>query len=219
MRREDLNRLKSRLPTDPGLHRGERAHDFVVFIPFVDVGGEYHLLFEKRARGIRQEQEICFPGGRVEEGVDVNVEGTALRETEEELGVPAERIEVLGRLDAVITHWGGLIDVVVGTIPFEVLQGSAPNPDEVERTLLIPVSFFVQEPPREYSLRVEIQPYYRDEEGVEHTLFPTRELGLPERYWHPWAGSPHEIYVYRYDGETIWGITAGLTRRVVDLLS
>jgi 8-oxo-dGTP pyrophosphatase MutT (NUDIX family) len=190
----------------------------VVFVPFVSVEGEPHLLFEKRARGIRQEQEICFPGGGVERGIDKSVEDAAIRETEEELGIDRGRITILGRLDGIITHWGGLIDVVVGTIAADAVETASPNPEEVERTLLVPLSFFESTPPEEYSLRVEIQPHYTDETGTRHTLFPTRELGLPERYWKPWAGRPHEIFVYRYDGETIWGITAELTRRIVSLL-
>ncbi|HUX20755.1 MAG TPA: CoA pyrophosphatase [Spirochaetia bacterium] len=218
MREGDLKRLVRRLPETPGFHRGKRPREFVVFVPLVLVEGEFHLLFEKRARGIRQEQEICFPGGGVEKGVDGNVEEAAIRETEEELGIDRSRITLLGRLDGIITNWGGVIDVVVGTIASDAVESATPNPEEVERTLLVPVSFFESTPPEEYSLRVEIQPHYTDEAGVLHTLFPTRELGLPERYWKPWTGHPHEIFVYRYDGETIWGITAELTRRIVSLL-
>lgn len=215
---DDLRRLEGRLPREPGLHREEPALDFVVFVPLVEMEGEYHLLFEKRAKGIRQEQEICFPGGSVEPEVDSSVEEAALRETEEELGIPRDELTVVGRLDGVLTHWGGVIDVVVGTVNVEAVRTCRPNPSEVERTILAPVSYFEKNPPAAYHLRVEFQPSYVDAQGEEHTLFPARELGLPERYWQPWARQPHTVYAYRYDGETIWGITAGLTRRFVSLI-
>lgn len=218
MTSDDLRRLELRLPKEPGIHREEPALDFVVLIPLVALDGEYHLLFEKRARGIRQEQEICFPGGSVEPDIDATVEEAALRETNEELGIPPEKLTVIGRMDGVLTHWGGIIDVVIGTIGADAARSCTPNPEEVERILLAPVRHFEENPPERYSIRVEFQPDYVDEEGRRHTLFPAEELGLPERYRRPWARRPHDVYAYRYDGETIWGITAGLTRRLVDLI-
>lgn len=218
MNHRDLRSLELRLPDQPGLHRGEGARDFVVFLPLVEIQGDYHLLLEKRARGIPQEQEICLPGGSVEPDLDDSPEATALRETQEELGIHPESLEILGRMDSVVTHWGGLIDVVVGTADIAAVKGSRPNPQEVERTLLVPVAFFEENPPTEYTLRVEIQPSFIDEEGRERILFPARELGLPERYWKPWGRTPHTVYAYQYDGETIWGLTAGLIRRFVALL-
>lgn len=218
MTEKDLRQLHSRLPEKPGLHRESPSTAFVVFVPLATIEGKLHLLFEKRAKGIRQEQEICFPGGKVEPDLDATVEETALRETEEELRIPRSRLSVIGRMDAVLTHWGGIIDVVVGTVDGEAALACRPNEQEVERTLLAPVGYFVDNPPDEYTIRVEYQPSYVDEAGNEHVLFPARELGLPERYWKPWPRPPHSVYAYRYDGETIWGITAGLTRRVIELL-
>ena len=63
--------------------------------------GKLCLLYETRAETLvgHQPGEVCFPGGRREKGekpVD-----TALRETWEELGIPAEAIEVLAPLDVV----------------------------------------------------------------------------------------------------------------------
>ena len=64
-----------------------------VLIPLVEKEGELHILFEVRQAGIRQGGEICFPGGMIEEGE--TAEEAAVRETAEELLIPAEKIEVI----------------------------------------------------------------------------------------------------------------------------
>jgi 8-oxo-dGTP pyrophosphatase MutT (NUDIX family) len=59
--------------------------------------------------------QISFPGGRVEMG-DVDSIDAALRETEEELGLPRDYVEVIGRLDTYITSTGFEITPVVGLV-------------------------------------------------------------------------------------------------------
>ena len=59
------------------------------------------LLFTKRTEFVKHHQgQIAFPGGRFEEK-DNNLLTTALRETNEEVGIKPEDIEVLGKLDTV----------------------------------------------------------------------------------------------------------------------
>lgn len=66
-----------------------------MLIPLVEKDGELHLLFEVRAKHMEsQPGEICFPGGHVEQGE--NPKDAALRETFEELGIPTEKIELIG---------------------------------------------------------------------------------------------------------------------------
>jgi len=192
--------------------------DFVVFIPLVLAEGEYHFLFEKRAAAIRQGGEISFPGGSFEPEVDGSREQAALRETVEELGVHRERLAILGRLDAVVTHTGGIIEPFVGTIDAASARDCTPNPSEVAGIFLAPVSFFVQTEPERYQIRREMQPFSLDEDGGRRITFPAQELGLPERYWGPWSGGSHTVYLFRYGGEVIWGITAELVLSVVGLL-
>ena len=59
--------------------------------------------------------EICFPGGKKEQGDDTLLD-TALRETQEEIGVVTKDIEVLGHIDEVTTTTGFLIRPYVGII-------------------------------------------------------------------------------------------------------
>lgn len=73
-----------------------------------------HVVFVRRS-GYRDEHadEMGLPGGRADPGDDFPTE-TALREYEEEVGVPPERIELLGRLDDVATPTGYRIVPFVG---------------------------------------------------------------------------------------------------------
>ncbi len=218
MTQSELGQLRARLPANPGIHRRAGTADFVVFIPLVLSQGEYHFLFEKRAAAIRQGGEVSFPGGGFEPELDGSKEEAALRETVEELGVHRERISVLGRLDAVVTHTGGIIEPFVGTIDAQSAHDYAPNPSEVAKIFLAPVSFFVRTKPERYEIWREMQPFASGEDGSRRVTFPAQELGLPERYWGSWSGGSHTVYLFRYEGEPIWGITAELVLSVVALL-
>jgi hypothetical protein len=70
---------------------------------------------------------MAFPGGRLEEGEDWVA--AALRETEEEVGIPCDRIEVLGRLDDAWSGAGHLLVPVVGWL--DAAPRYRPNPAEV----------------------------------------------------------------------------------------
>lgn len=64
------------------------------------------ILYARRALHLRSHPgEICFPGGKKEE-FDENLWATALRETQEEIGLPASEIEFLGSLDVARTRAG-----------------------------------------------------------------------------------------------------------------
>ena len=80
----------------PGLLDGKRA--FAVLVPLVEREDGIRVLYEVRALTLRRQPgEVCFPGGHMEVGE--TPEQCALRETEEELGIPMDKIRVLGRLD------------------------------------------------------------------------------------------------------------------------
>ena len=75
------------------------AKESAVLVPlFCDAGGELHAVFTERRADLRRHAgEISFPGGRREPG-DADLIATALRETHEEIGLPPERVELLGAL-------------------------------------------------------------------------------------------------------------------------
>lgn len=79
--------------------------------------GEIYLPIQERNayKGVHS-QQMGLPGGGVEE-VDENFEATALRETEEEIGVPAHGVEVLGRLSELyIPPSNYLVQPIVGAL-------------------------------------------------------------------------------------------------------
>lgn len=209
-----LRRLKRLLPDSPGIQGRHRYFNSAVLIPFVPRNGEYHLLFQVRASEIRQGGEICFPGGRFEPEIDNDYGDTALRETEEELGFPREEIELLGSLDTLVVPMGTAIEPYVGALPADALKRITPDAGEVARVFTLPISFFVENDPEVYSVRVEVHPRKLENDGREIELLPAKELGLPERYHTSWGGNEVPIYVYRTLEGVIWGMTAEL---VIDL--
>ena len=72
--------------------------DAAVLVPLYTSGGELHAVFTRRRDDLRRHPgEISFPGGRYDEG-ERDLLATALREAEEEIGLPADAVEVLGAL-------------------------------------------------------------------------------------------------------------------------
>ena len=208
MNKYNLKRLVSNLPKYPNILGRERYFNSAVLIPLVKIKGEYHLLFQKRAANIRQGGDICFPGGGFEKGVDKNFKDTALRETFEELGICKKDIKILGQLDTYMAPIGAIIEPFVARIKKKAYKNMKIDYNEVEKTILIPISFFKNNKPQEYNLSHEIQPYKIDETGKKEILFPVEELGLPDTYKKPWGNKNHKIWVYKYEGEVIWGITS-----------
>jgi 8-oxo-dGTP pyrophosphatase MutT (NUDIX family) len=72
--------------------------DAAVLVPLYVENGEPHLVFTKRREDLRRHAgEISFPGGRYDEGEE-DLRATALREAQEEIGLPSEAVEIVGAL-------------------------------------------------------------------------------------------------------------------------
>ena len=124
-----------------------------VLIPLLFKDGEWHVLVTQRTLTVGHHKgQISFPGGACEPG-DNDLLATALRETYEEIGVPPERVEVLGALDDFETVTSFVVTPFVGIIPspFEYRLST----DEVETTIEVPFSFFYDPG----HLRVETRDY------------------------------------------------------------
>jgi len=72
--------------------------DAAVLVPLYLDRGELHAVVTKRREDLRRHPgEISFPGGRQDEG-DADLQATALREAEEEIGLPVEAVDLIGAL-------------------------------------------------------------------------------------------------------------------------
>jgi len=218
MRENQLGKLITNLPEKPGILGREQFFSSAVLVPLVLINGEYYFLFEKRAQNIKQEGEICFPGGGYDPETDRDFAATAIRETLEEIGIAADKINIVGRLDYIITPFGSLVEPIVGTLTVRDLGELNLNPQEVEEVFLLPVAHFEENDPEEFSLRVEMQPWHTAENGERTMFFPAEELGLPPKYWKTWNAREHRVLVYRTEKYPIWGMTAKLIREVIGLL-
>ena len=97
----------------------EKYYHAGVLIPLFRENGKYKILFTKRTDMVEHHKgQISFPGGGVEKD-DRSVMETALRETQEEIGLMKEEVEILGRTDDILTLVSNfVITPFVGLIPF-----------------------------------------------------------------------------------------------------
>jgi 8-oxo-dGTP pyrophosphatase MutT (NUDIX family) len=150
------------------------------------------IVFVKRAAHLRRNPgQIAFPGGIVDPD-DADERAAALREFEEELGVPRERVRVLDRLDDVVT-----LALSVTVTPY--LGGVEP-----------PVSFVPDAGETEDVYEIPLRALYAP--GAVHR-------GI-ERVEH--AGEIHDVpsWLFDYRDVHVWGATArivhGLLARYPD---
>lgn len=111
-----------------------------VLIPLVD-RPEPTVLFTTRSASLPVHPgQVSFPGGRTEPE-DADAAATALRETEEELGLDRSLIRAAGELAPYVTRTGFLVTPVVGTLtpPLSL----KPDPVEVAEVFEVPLSFLL----------------------------------------------------------------------------
>jgi mutator protein MutT len=86
-----------------------------VLIPLIRNGAGWSILFTKRSEHLTAHSgQIAFPGGSVEAGE--TLEQAAIREAQEEVGIPPSSVELIGRLDDLVTHSGFLVAPFVGVL-------------------------------------------------------------------------------------------------------
>jgi 8-oxo-dGTP pyrophosphatase MutT (NUDIX family) len=112
-----------------------------VLVPLIDhAEGMSVLLTQRTAHLSAHAGQISFPGGRIEED-DPDAVAAALRETEEEVGLPRHRVSVVGRLDTYITGTGFEITPIVGIVAPPVAL--AIDPYEVAEAFEVPLAFIL----------------------------------------------------------------------------
>ena len=110
-----------------------------VLIPIIEKDDGLHILYTRRAETLAEHRgQVSFPGGAMEVD-DVDLIATALRETWEEIGIPPEKVQVLGYFSDRALVTGYLVKPVVGYIsqPFEICL----YPEEVSKVFSIPLAW------------------------------------------------------------------------------
>lgn len=129
----DIPLLKQRVPQS-------RALDAAVLAAFTYGGSETELILTRRSQIMRSHAgEVAFPGGKIE-SVDNSLIETALRESEEEIGLKAHQVEIIGQIDAMHSRQGVKVQPVVGLV--DASLNFLPCSDELDAVFKVPVSLF-----------------------------------------------------------------------------
>ncbi len=140
----NLEQIRKFLSTyNPQETRASHLKRAAVLIPFFLKDGALHVLLTRRTESVEHHKgQISFPGGAVDAD-DRDTIATALRETEEEIGLEKSRVEILGVFDDVTVPTGYRITPVVGYV--SSLPNLTPRAEEVAEIFEVPVSFFLDE--------------------------------------------------------------------------
>jgi 8-oxo-dGTP pyrophosphatase MutT (NUDIX family) len=168
---------------------GREPAGAAVLIPLVQHPGGLSLLLTRRTDHLRDHAgQISFPGGRVEPE-DGSAVATALRETEEEIGLSRRHIEVIGQMPVYSTVTAFQVTPVVALVePGFSLQLDAV---EVAEAFEVPLAFLMD-------------PAHHRHHRFEFAGSERRFLSMP------WHGPEREYF--------IWGATAAMLRNLYRLL-
>lgn len=179
---------------------------YAVLVPLVEKDGELHILYEVRAENLKKQPgEVCFPGGRIENGE--SAEECAVRETSEELNIRPEDIRIIAQMDFLHTYSNFTLYSILGSIDCEVVAGMKVNSDEVKEVFLVPVSFLAENEP-------EI--FYFDVLPNIGPDFPYEKIN---KDGYSWRKGKSTVPIYRYGDRAIWGLTARITNHLMNLVT
>ncbi len=202
-----LDKLKQQLDQNQPLFIGEdTAFRSAVLIPLVQVGGEWHILFEVRSYTMRKQPgDISFPGGRLD-AEDESPLAAALRETYEELGINPDSVRVLGQLSPYIASPSFVVYPFAAIIDYDQIVHSY-NKDEVDKVITVPVEWLLKHEP--YMHLVAFEPTPSSE-------FPFEKIMKGNQY--KWRKQMVEEWFYDYGDHTIWGLTARILKHFIEMM-
>jgi 8-oxo-dGTP pyrophosphatase MutT (NUDIX family) len=144
-----LERVRNHVP--PPLEAGSRHPQAAVLVP-ITRSDDPELLLTLRASTLSSHSgEVAFPGGR-RDPEDPDLLHTALREAEEEVGLPPGLVEVIGRLGPRVSRFGIEVTPYIGLVPDYV--DYLVNDAEIAAVFSVPLQFFC-DPAREVFHRVD----------------------------------------------------------------
>ncbi|MDW8326054.1 MAG: CoA pyrophosphatase [Anaerolineales bacterium] len=132
------SRLRAQLAARiPATRMEWEARPAAVLVPLYADQNEWHVLLTLRTNDLASHRgQVAFPGGRVDPADRSPIE-TALRETEEEIGLPRDRVTVLGQLDELLTVTQYRITPIVGTFTWP--WTFTPSPREIAAIFGVPL--------------------------------------------------------------------------------
>lgn len=155
----DMDSLPGGVYGRPGDDRAMRPA--AVLVPLVARPDGLTVLLTQRTDHLANHAgQVSFPGGRLEEDDDGPI-ACALRETEEETGLPPDRVDVLGSLDDYVTVTGFRVVPIVALVhpPFTL----EPDPFEVAEVFEVPLAFILDDANHRHvdrKIKGRSRPYY-----------------------------------------------------------
>ena len=174
----------------------ERYFESAVMLCIANIGGKDCFILEKRAKNIRQAGEISFPGGKKDK-TDKTFKETAIRETMEELQIKRNKISNVSKFGLLVAPLGVLIECYICKLNIENLDEINYNRDEVEKLLAVPIEFFL-----------ETEAIKGEVEICNKAKFDVKKYNFPKRYENDWRIPNRYVYIYMFEEEPIWGMTA-----------
>jgi len=159
-----------------------------------DAALSWQVLLTRRTNSVAEHQgQVAFPGGRADP-TDTTPEMTALREAHEEIGLDPTQVKILGRMDSLRTISNYLVTPVIGVIPW-------PFPLQLEET----------EVSHAFSIPLDWLANPENHE-VRYRIIPGPIAKILHRERHP------VIYFRTYKDEILWGVSAEITLRLLEIL-
>ncbi len=159
-----------------------------VLIPLLFKEDNWHILFIHRTEDSKEHSgQVAFPGGRLDYPEEPIIQA-ALRETQEEIGVPSDQVKILGELKPIFTISNYDITPIIGIIPW-------PYPikiqeQEVKHCFTIPLQWLADPVNRE----------------IRDRYFSPLEINLPV------------VYFKKYYGELLWGVSGRIMLNFLEKL-
>jgi len=159
----------------------QKVKHAAVLVPLVERAGDVYVLLTQRTTYLNGHAgQISFPGGSVEP-CDRHRQDTALRETEEEIGLVRTSVSVLGQLPDYEMQSGFRITPVVGWL--QPPYSTRPDPLEVQDIFEVPLEHFLH--PARYQRRQYVL------EGIGH-----RYLAIPYHGRYLWGATAGMLYSF-----------------------
>ena len=193
MKKMDIQELFARIREYP-------QEGYAVLLPLIEVNGSWSVLFEVRSPTISQGGEVCFPGGKIENGE--SAEEAAVRETCEEPLISPEQIGMLTPLPDRLSSPRKVyaFAAVLKEYSFTFSE------EETERVFAIPLETLLKEEP----LISDTDRPYRFPEDFPFELLPGGKN-------YPFRVRREPIYFYCVEESLIWGLTANILHTFLEI--